>query len=97
MSKKISVVAHREGYNSNFITEDDVVAVQTTQDVSKVIKHAQFLGEQKAGKDFRHVAEIPMVIYEKATLEGWVNDEAKWKEWLNDRDNQVFRSWKGKV
>ena len=38
-----------------------------------------------------------MVIYEKAILEGWANDTDKWKKWLNDNDNKVFRSWKGKV
>lgn len=94
---KRTLINHKTGFKSEFVTEDEKSIVQTTQDVKQVIDHAQFLGDQKAGKDFRHIAEVPMVIYEKAILEGWANDTDKWKKWLNDNDNKVFRSWKGKV
>lgn len=94
---KTTLVNLKTGFKSQFSTEDNKSVLHTTQDVSGIIKHAQHLGEQKAGKDFRHVAEIPMVIYEKALLEGWANDDDKWKQWLNNRDNECFRSWKGKV
>jgi hypothetical protein len=50
--------------------------------------------EIKAGG---YVAEIPMVIYQKAVREGWAEDKKKFKEWLNDPDNKMFRSWKGRV
>ena len=45
----------------------------------------------------RHIAEVPMVIWNKALREGWSQDSAKWKEWLNNPDNKVFRTWQGKV
>jgi hypothetical protein len=45
----------------------------------------------------RHIAEVPMVIWQKALREGWSKDRAKWKQWLNDPDNKVFRTWQGKV
>jgi hypothetical protein len=45
----------------------------------------------------RHIAEVPMVIWQKALREGWSQDRAKWKEWLNNPDNKVFRTWQGKV
>ena len=55
------------------------------------------LEENKPGKDFRHVAEVPIIIYNKAVREGWVNDPKAWKKWLNNPDNKLFRTWKGKV
>ena len=45
----------------------------------------------------RHVAEIPMVIYQKMVREGSINDKKALKKWLNDPDNKMFRTWKGKV
>lgn len=43
----------------------------------------------------RHVARVPMTIYEQSLLEQW--DEADWKKWLNDPQNQPFRIWQGRV
>ena len=51
----------------------------------------------RPGKDFRHVAEVPMVVYQKACREGWAKDTKKWREWLNHSDNKVFRTWKGRI
>ena len=45
----------------------------------------------------RHIAEVPMVVYQKAVREGWDRDRAAWKKWLNNPDNNVFRTWQGKV
>jgi hypothetical protein len=38
-----------------------------------------------------------MVIYQKAVREGWDRYRAAWKKWLNNPDNNVFRTWQGKV
>lgn len=43
----------------------------------------------------RHVARIPLTIYEQSVHEQW--DEAKWKSWLNDPQNSPFRVWQGRV
>ena len=45
----------------------------------------------------RHVAEIPMVIYQKMVREGSIHDKNALKKWLNNPDNKMFRTWKGKV
>ncbi len=84
-------------YVNEFVTQDDKFIYHTHQDVQPVIEHAKVLGEQTPGKELRHVAEIPMVIYQKAVREGWAEDKKKFKEWLNDPDNKMFRSWKGRV
>jgi hypothetical protein len=55
------------------------------------------LSEYKPGKEFRHVAEIPMVIYQQMIRDGSINDKKALKKWLNDPDNRPFRTWKGRI
>jgi len=43
----------------------------------------------------RHLARIPMTVYEQSLLEQW--DDADWKKWLNDPQNAAFRIWPGRV
>ena len=94
---KTTLINHETGYSSSFVTEDDKSIIHSVQNVKNVIDHAKYLSDLIAQKDIRHVAEIPKVIWEKAILEGWANDQAKWKEWLNNKDNECFRTWKGKI
>lgn len=97
MNKKTTVEIKAGGYVNEFATQDDKFIYHTKQDVQPVIEHVKVLSEQTPGKDFRHVAEIPMVIYQKALREGWAEDKKKFKQWLNDPDNKMFRTWKGRI
>ena len=94
---KTTLIDHRQGIKSIFATEDDKVVYQTKQDIQPTLDYVKQLSEHTQGKDFRHVAEVPMVIYQKALREGWAQDSAQWKKWLNHSDNKPFRTWKGKV
>ena len=80
-----------------FATEDDKIVYHKKQNVQPVVEHCKNLSEQQPGKEFRHVAEIPMVIYQLMVRDGSINDKQALKKWLNDPDNQAFRTWKGKV
>ena len=55
---------------SVFATEDDKVIYQTQQDIQPTLDYVKHLSENKPGKDFRHIAEVPMVIYQQAVREG---------------------------
>ena len=92
-----TVIDTRTNFVSEFATEDDKFVYHTKQNVAQILKHVKDLQEFKPGKELRHVAEVPMVIYQKAIREGWANDKAKWKKWLNDPNNKLFRTWQGKV
>jgi hypothetical protein len=77
----------------------DKFTLQTTEDVSGIIDYCA--AKQEATRfdrddGLRHVAEIPVSIYEQAVFEGWDNPEG-WRRWLNDPDNACFRTWRGKV
>jgi len=94
---KRTLIDSKINYSHEFATEDEKVVYHTKQNVAPVIQHCKTLAEHKPGKDFRHVAEVPMVIYQKALREGWAQDNKKWKQWLNNPDNKLFRTWGGKV
>jgi hypothetical protein len=80
---KRTIIDHKLGYKHEFATEDDKVIYHTTQDVQPILEHVKQLSYNKPGKDLRH--------------EGWAKDQKAWKKWLNNPDNKLFRTWKGKV
>jgi len=92
-----TIIDHKTGFTNEFATEDNKVVYHTTQDIAPVIEHCKALSENKPGKDLRHVAEVPLVVYQKACREGWANDMKQWRKWLNHSDNKVFRTWQGKL
>ena len=97
MAKVTTLEIKSSGLVNQFATEGDNFVYHTKQDVNPIIEHCKVLSELKPGKEMRHVAEIPMVVYQRAMREGWINDKAKLKRWLNDPDNKAFRTWQGKI
>jgi hypothetical protein len=90
-------VFHRDAQDPNgkFVieTRENIDAVQ-----DKVDRYRAFRETTEGRlKDMRHIAEIPMSIVEKAMREGWFNDRAKWKAFLNDPDNKGLRVQGGRV
>lgn len=71
--------------------------IETYQDCEPIIEQAKILSEQTPGKEWRHVASIPMFFIDKAAKEGWLHDKEKWKRWLNDAENRCFRTWHGQI
>ena len=92
-----TVIAHKDNLRTELITEDETIKAVTTQDVSKTLKYVKDLGDNSPGKDLRHVAEVPLIVYQRACREGWANDMKQWRKWLNKSDNKVFRTWQGKL
>jgi len=92
-----TILDHTTGFKNEFVTEDNKNIYHTSQNVQPTIELAKNLGEMTPGKEFRHVAEIPMVIYQKMVRDGSIRDRKALKKWLNNPDNKLFRVWKGKV
>jgi len=99
----IKIPYQRSAHLRNTIHADssdpDKFTVQTTEDVSAIVDFCQ-QKQWDTRLDKRdgmfHVAEVPVSVYEQAVHEGWDNPEG-WKRWLNDPDNAIFRTWKGRV
>ena len=94
---KRTIIDTKSGYMSEFVTEDDKNIYHSSQNVQPILDNVENLSEVQNSKELKHVAEIPMVIYQKAIREGWSKDKKKWKKWLNDPDNKLFRIWPGRV
>lgn len=72
-------------------------AIQLEQNVDAVLAEVRRAREQPQSREFRKLAEIPMAIYLQACAEGWANDQAAWKKWMNDPANAAFRVAGGKA
>ena len=74
------------------------LAWETIEDHEPTIESAKLLREYVTRQDtFRHVARVPLTVYEQALREGWADDEDAWEKWLNNPDNRDFRVWGGQV
>ncbi len=93
----ITLLDLRQNAKDIFATEDENNIYHTQQNVQPVLDLCKNMSYLKPGKEFRHVAEIPMVIYQKMVREGSANDKQALRKWLNDPDNKLFRTWKGKI
>lgn len=81
--------------------EKDEATIQTQQDVSGIIEEnkqefAQ-VDERARWGEWTRVASIPLSLYYQMKAEGKLDDEAFMKRWLNDSNNQFFRTRPGKV
>ena len=81
--------------------DPDTATIHTTQDVTEALEHTK---SQMAMVDARtpwgeadKVAEIPLVVYQDLMKRGIVEDDKKFRRWLNDRDNIHFRTRPGKI
>jgi len=54
-------------------------------------------GKANWNGEWHLVASIPEALYYKMKSEGKIDDQEYMKRWLNDSDNQFFRTRPGKV
>ena len=85
----------------HYDADTDKATIETRQDVSKIIEenkqeYAQ-IDENARWGEWTKVASIPMSIYFQLKREGKLDDQEYMKKWLNDRDNQYFRTRPGEV
>jgi len=79
---------------------DGTYTIERVQETSPFIERAKDLKGLTDGSwkgDMHHVATIPMSIYAELVQKGITRDPARMKQWLNDRDNRVFRIKDGTV
>lgn len=79
--------------------EDGNVVTQTLQDIEPILEENLALRNERSGfkGDLHHVASIPIVVYEQLLKDGIAQDEDRFKAWLNDSTNKMFRSHPGKL
>jgi ribosomal protein L19E len=78
------------------------VTIETEQDVTAVIEANKAIYnsvDEKANwtGEWHLIASIPESLYYKMKAEGKIDDQEYMKKWLNDSNNQFFRTRPGKV
>ena len=84
---------------------DDVVVLETRQDVTPIIEANKIQvsnATRKIDNVMTHVPRIPFTVIDdlnqKKIMRGlMIEDERAFKQWLNDPDNRVWRTYPGSV
>ena len=106
---RVREMFHREGDRGEY----GVHRTQDVEPVLEYAKQVRDRQEGQRWGDGRHVATIPNIIVERMMrsphlfpndeLAGILDanykvlDERRWKRWLNDPDNRLFRTFGGEV
>lgn len=85
--------------------QDDQIILTTKQDVSEIVeanKQQVNAATKKVDSVMTHVARIPNTVIDVLNKMGimrgfMVTDEKRFKAWLNDPDNRVWRTYPGSV
>ena len=84
----------------HFDPETEGFAIETHQEVEPIIEANKFLYNEDTGSrhgDLTRVASIPLNIYWKLKQDGIIDDQKKFRAWLNDSSNRFFRTRGGRV
>ena len=84
---------------------DDVVVLETKQDVTHIIEANKIQVDnatRKIDNVMTHIARLPFTVIDelnkKKIMRGFaVQDGRAFKQWLNDADNRVWRTYPGSV
>ena len=91
----LSVFHYDEARPEEFIIETR----ENNEAIKEHIGKLRQYRESREGRlhEMRHLAEIPNTVLDRAHREGWFNDPAAWKRFLNDPDNAALRVTPGRV
>lgn len=85
--------------------QDDQIILTTKQDVTDIMeanKQQVNAATRKVDDVLTHIARIPNTVIDVLNKQGimrgfMVTDEKRFKAWLNDPDNRVWRTYPGSV
>jgi hypothetical protein len=81
------------------VKDNGEYVIETQQDVSAIAEanKRQYNDTPDRHGDVNKVASIPLNVYYDLKRRGIADDPVAFKKWLNDRDNQVFRTRAGRL
>lgn len=82
--------------------EDGNVTIETQQDITDIVElNKALMNDPVQWGEGARVAQLPMSIYFDLKRKGIIDEDdpkgTRLRRWLNDRDNQVFRTRPGKL
>lgn len=88
------------GTETRFHEEDDQLIIEETADFEPLLRDNAELRKEQAGTrfgEFKNVAQIHPVMWQKLIEEGIAYDSERLKAWLNDPANECWRTLKCKL
>lgn len=81
------------------VTDKGEYVVEKVQDVTAIadFNRRQFNETPQKWGDVNKVASIPLSVYYELKRQGIADDPKALRKWLNNSDNQVFRTRAGKL
>ena len=81
------------------VKENGEYVIETVQDVSTIAdaNKRQYNDTPDRYRDVNKVASIPLPVYYELKRKGIADDPKALKKWLNDSENQVFRTRAGRL
>lgn len=81
--------------------ESSKLTIRNAQDCEHIVERNKLLRSESRGPkekvNFHFVAHIPNLIWHDLVKRGIALDDAKLDRWLNDSDNEAWRTAPGKV
>ena len=80
--------------------DTDGFTIETQQDVTALVEANKYLHNEETGNrfgDLTRVASIPLPIYMELKKTGVIDDQKKFRAWLNDPEHRFFRTRGGRV
>ncbi len=79
------------------VKDNGEYVVETVQDVSGIAEYNKrsYNNTDKKWNDLNKVASIPLSVYYELKRQGIADDPKALRKWLNDSNNQVFRTRQG--
>jgi len=79
------------------VTGEGEYVIETVQDSTKILEANKRSYNDVSGKFGNHakVASIPLSVYYELKKQGIADDPTALKEWLNQSDNEAFRTRSG--
>jgi hypothetical protein len=100
MSERRRVYRDSDGIRRTMLWDDEdpnQVTVKTAQDIEPILD-----GIARDRETMRHgtnklAARLPVFIYENLVARGIINDEDRFKAWLNGPEAAPWRVWRGRL
>jgi hypothetical protein len=90
----------RDGITRETIVDDDApnrLVVKTSQDIQPILDGIARDRETMVHGTNKLAARLPVFIYENLVARGIIDDEDRFKAWLNGPEAAPWRIWKGSL
>ncbi len=91
-----SGIKHNFVYEAGDSPSQDKFVIETTQDVTEIVRRNRVslneVDKHTPWGEWSKIASLPLSVYFDLKQQGILDDQKRFKKWLNDPDNKYFRT-----